>query len=107
MLWKQLAVVDGVLYRTYHPGPSEEAITVPILPSSIYQETLTFSHDIPTAGYLGIEKTLDRLRKNAYWVGCRAQLQELYYLSEIQTYATSMCPIVEYTNCSTMANGCR
>jgi len=68
MLWKQLAVVDGVLYQTYHPGPSEEAITVPILPSSFHQEALTLSHDINTAGHLGIEKTLDRLHKNAYWV---------------------------------------
>ena len=56
MLWKQLVVVDGVLYRMYHPGPSEEAITVPILPSLFHQEALTISHDIPTAGHLGIEK---------------------------------------------------
>ena len=67
-LWKQLAVADGVLYRTYSLGPLEEVITVPILPPSLQQKALTLSHDIPTAGHLGIDKTLDRLRRNAYWV---------------------------------------
>ena len=67
-LWKQLAIADGVLCRTYSLGPLEGAVTVPILPPSFQQEALTLSHDIPTAGHLGVDKTLDRLRRNAYWV---------------------------------------
>ena len=66
-LWKQLTIVDGILYQTHHPGPLEGAVTTPILPPSFHQEALTLSHDIPTVGHLGIEKTLDRLCKNAFW----------------------------------------
>ena len=67
-LWKQLAIADGVLCPTYSLEPLEGAVILPILPPSFQQEALTLSHDIPTAGHLGIDKTLDRLRRNAYWV---------------------------------------
>jgi len=61
-------ITEGVLCRTYSPGLLEGAVTVPILPPSFQQDALTLCHDIPTAGHLGIDKTLDRLRRNAYWV---------------------------------------
>ena len=67
-LWKQLFVADaGTLCRKYSPGPLEPVVTVPVLPPCLQQEALRLSHDVPTAGHQGVDKTLDRLRKNAYW----------------------------------------
>jgi hypothetical protein len=68
-LWNQLRVQSGVLCRKYVPGPLQEEVTVPILPPSLRQEALHQCHNLPTAGHQGIEKTLDRLRREAYWVG--------------------------------------
>ena len=67
-LWKQLLITDGTVYRKYSPGPLEPVITVPVLPPSAQHDALRLSHDVPTAGHQGVEKTLQKLRKVAYWV---------------------------------------
>ena len=67
-LWSQLQVVDGVLCRQYVHSPISETVTVPILPVSMQPQALIRNHDIPTAGHQGAERTLHRLRKEAYWI---------------------------------------
>ena len=67
-LWAQLKIIDGVLCRKYAPRPISETITVPILPANLRGEALSHNHDIPSAGHLGPNKTLDRLRNESYWV---------------------------------------
>ena len=52
-----------------HPGPINELITVPIIPSS-YRHTLLLQHHThPSAGHLGPDKIASRIRKVGYWVG--------------------------------------
>ena len=68
-LWNQLQIVDGILCRTYTPSPLNEEITVPVLPASLRADAIKHCHDIPSAGHQGFEKTLERLRYTAYWVG--------------------------------------
>lgn len=67
-LWHQLKLVDGVLCRSYVPGPASDRVTVPILPASLRQQALLRNHDVSSAGHQGPEKTLERLRLEAYWV---------------------------------------
>ena len=67
-IWGQLRDVDGVLCRHYVPSPMCDAVTVPILPASLQKQALIRNHDAPTAGHLGSERTLQRLRHEAYWV---------------------------------------
>ena len=67
-LWSQLTFVDGVLCRCYYPGPTAKAVTVPLLPRSLQTTALHCCHDAPTMGHLGYEKTLHKLRQEAYWV---------------------------------------
>ena len=50
------------------PGPTTEVVTVPVTPSSLVHDVLVRHHDAPTAGHLGMEKTLSRLKQEAYWV---------------------------------------
>lgn len=38
-----------------------------IVPNLLQQEVLHYHHDIPSAGHLGTEKTLERLKQGFYW----------------------------------------
>ena len=76
-LLKQLHLVDGVLRHRFVPGPLEEIITVPVMPTSLQEVALHSCHDIVSAGHQGTEKTLDRLKRMTYWVGM-AKAMELY-----------------------------
>ena len=77
-LLKQLHLVDGVLCHRFIPGPLEEIITVPVMPTSLQEVAFHSCHDIMSAGrHQGTEKTLDRLKQMAYWVGM-AKATELY-----------------------------
>ena len=67
-LWSQLTMVDGVVCRQYRPGPTEDIVTVPIIPITLRQSMLRQVHDAPGAGHLGIDKTLEKARQQGYWV---------------------------------------
>ena len=47
-----------------------------ILPVSAKLEALHLSHDVPTAGHQGVEKTLQRLHKMAYWVNMAKDVEQ-------------------------------
>ena len=68
-LWAQLQIVDGVLCRKSTLSPLLGPVTVPIVPPSLRHVALTRCHDAPSAGHLGAEWTLERLRQEAYWIG--------------------------------------
>ena len=74
-LWSQLKVVDGIVCRTYTPDPTGDAVTVPVLPQSLRQQALQSSHDSPSAGHLGVDKTLNRLCREAYWVSMAGDVE--------------------------------
>jgi transposase InsO family protein len=67
-LWAQLLLKDGIVWRHYTPGPTSDAVTVPVLPAALQKEALQQCHDSPQAGHQGAQKTLYRLRRMAYWV---------------------------------------
>ena len=77
-----VTVKVGIVCREYSPGPTSDVISVPILPDSMHDELLLQYHNEPSAGHLGADKTLDRLRQDAYWVNmsrdverhCRVQI---------------------------------
>ena len=60
-LWPQLILCDGVC-RQYTPQPLGTVVTVPIW------QALQQCHDSPVPGHQGFHKTLELLRKEAYWV---------------------------------------
>ena len=75
-LWAQLRMIDGVLCRHYTPSPMGGAVIVPILPAALRQEALRRNHDEPTAGHQGVEKTLDRLQQQMYWVNMARYVEQ-------------------------------
>ena len=75
-LWPQLTLVEGIVCRKYTPGPTRDTIVVPILPPNLQSKALYHSHDAPTAGHQGINKTLERLGKEAYWVNMARDVEK-------------------------------
>ena len=75
-LWSQLCIQNGVLCRTYAPDPATGPITVPVVPNALQQQALQSSHDSPSAGHQGVEKTLFKLRQVAYWVNMASDVSK-------------------------------
>ena len=55
-LWAQLLLKDGIVWRHYTPGPTSDAVTVPVLPAALQKEALQQCHDSPQAGHQGDRK---------------------------------------------------
>ena len=75
-LWPQLTVVDGVVCRHYSPEPTKDAVTVPVVPPTLRKAVLIRNHDIPSAGHQGVERTLDRVRREGYWVNMAKDVEQ-------------------------------
>lgn len=70
-LYQQLALNNEVIYRRYKLTPTEPLQQVPIIPDELQDEVMRLSHDPPQCGHLGVEKTLARILRIAYWPGIR------------------------------------
>lgn len=83
---------QGVLYRCDPDGESEEPQLV--VPESLRTELMQELHDAPTAGHLGIERTLKRIKERFYFKGMRAFVTKyLKSCDECQRYkATNLKP---------------
>ena len=51
-------------------------VIVPLLPPTLQKDALNRSHNVPTAGHLGAEKTLERLRHDAFWVNMAKDVEK-------------------------------
>ena len=90
-LWHQLKVIDGVLCRQYSPSPMQQMVTEPLLPPSLKKDALNRNHDAPTAGHLGADKTLERLRRDAFWINMAKDVEE--YCKQCSTCQQSKLPM--------------
>ena len=75
-IWPQLLLVDDIVCRQYSPSPDSEMITVPVLPQALRQDALYQAHNIPGSGHQGQDRTLQKLRLDAYWVGMSHDVAE-------------------------------
>ena len=89
-LWPQLILCDGVLCQQYTPQPLGTVVTVPILPKSLQRQALQQCHDSPVAGHQGFNKTLELLRKEAYWVNMISDVES--YCRQCQKCQQSKLP---------------
>lgn len=65
--WDRLRMVSGILYRRWEDDDGVSFITQLIVPKSMQAQVLRYHHDIPSAGHLGAEKTLGRIKQGFYW----------------------------------------
>ena len=68
-MWSSLSITDEVLVRKYEVLGKDEIKWQAIVPLSFRRTVLKFSHDVKTAGHLGIKKTLSKIRQRYYWPG--------------------------------------
>ena len=75
-LWSQLVIHENVLCRKYRPGPTCEPIMVPVLPTAMHDQVLKDCHDASSAGHMGAQKTLERVRQEAYWINMARDVEK-------------------------------
>ncbi|KAE9029633.1 hypothetical protein PR001_g11481 [Phytophthora rubi] len=72
-------VVNGLLMRTVHlpanAGPAR-TVTVPVVPLPFVNTVLHFCHRDLLSSHLGLTKTLEKVRRHAYWPGWRKDVAE-------------------------------
>ena len=76
-----------LLYRHWHPCGKEEddvqAVEQLVLPMPCRPLVLRLTHDIPTAGHLGVTKTRNRMLQRYYWPGVFKDVAEYCTTCEI------------------------
>ena len=73
--WDSLTMRNGVLYRKIEDS-REQAQLQFVVPKSIRPQILKQLHDVPTAGHLGVTKTLSKLKEEFHWINCRRDVED-------------------------------
>ncbi|WAR10470.1 hypothetical protein MAR_035546 [Mya arenaria] len=74
-MWDRLEIQNGILYRIWYDYSIK--IHRQIIVSDRHKaEVFLYSHDIPSAAHLGVNKTLERLRQTFYWSGMKDDVQD-------------------------------
>ncbi|KFD64072.1 hypothetical protein M514_12590 [Trichuris suis] len=73
---KELFLEDGVVFRKPPSAASALVARIPLAPPSLRPTILSFCHDVPAAGHMGFDRTLDRVRRTAFWPGFRQEVRE-------------------------------
>ena len=73
--WDRLQVQGGILYRTWKADDKETRIQL-VVPSIKQSEVIKYYHDIPSAGHLGTEKTLERIKNKFYWPNIKESVEK-------------------------------
>lgn len=74
--WKSLVVENGLLKRKWESADGRTTISQLIVPKTRVLEVLNMIHNGSSGGHLGVNKTLDQIRRRYYWVNCREDVEE-------------------------------
>ena len=69
MQWNWLVLENGVLYCQWQAEDGRGTRLQLVLPHSLVPDILSALHDAPSAGHLGVNKTVERVRERFYWYG--------------------------------------
>ena len=67
--WKRLELRDDILYRKWEDDSGKHVSWQLVVPTVYRPDVLRELHDAVTAGHLGVNKTLSRVRERFYWPG--------------------------------------
>ena len=67
--WNRLTISEGILYRKWEDTHSSEITQQYILPADYRNQILTRLHNDLSAGHLGFNHTVARVRHRFYWAG--------------------------------------
>ena len=74
--WDSLCVCEGVLYRLWETSAGNYVTKQLILPKSLRVTILHQLHNSPTAGHLGIDKTMGKVKERFYWVNYHSDVKK-------------------------------
>ena len=74
--WDALEVRDGVLYRRWEDEKGAVTRFLLVVAKSLVPEVLSALHYGPSAGHLGVTKTLGKVRERFYWLGQREDVED-------------------------------
>lgn len=75
--YPEFTVRDGILFRHMHHSlnfTDREKTWKLCVPQPLREKVLLENHDAPTAGHLGIAKTIARISENYYWPGMNGDI---------------------------------
>ncbi len=67
LLWDQLRLVEGVLFKQYIETGSKETKLLLVVPRQLQGEIVHSAHNPVTSGHLGTKKTLSKIKRSFYW----------------------------------------
>ena len=73
--WNSLEVHDGVIYRRFQYSDGRPDTLQLLLPRTMRKEFLSNIHSGMSGGHMGIRRTLDQVRRRAFWQGWRRNTQ--------------------------------
>jgi len=71
---KDFVLRDGVLYKVYAIGTGP--IYRAVIPVSMREAMVSQAHDSATAGHVGVDKTLARLKQSYFWPGMKSYVEK-------------------------------
>ena len=75
-LWHQLEIQNGSLYRRWNGGEKESEILQIVVPAALRDDFLKRAHTGMCGGHLGVRRTTDQVRRRAFWVGWRRDVDK-------------------------------
>ena len=74
--WGRLFLRNGLVFRRWeHEVTGQEIYHQICLPESVVSQVLCALHNDPSAGHLGVSKTLEKVRRRFYWHGMREDVE--------------------------------
>ena len=67
LLWKQLVLRDGVLYKRWETNDKTQSYLQVVVPKSLQNTVMFAMHNSVTSGHLGFKKTYQKIRRRFYW----------------------------------------
>ena len=75
--WDSLHLRHGILYQKWESVVGDQIIWKLVLPKDLRLFVLKALHSSPTAGHLGVNKTLDRTKARFCWYGMRRDVEHV------------------------------
>ena len=76
LLWSQLRLVDGVLYKAWEPGGKSGPLWQLVVPKSLQATVMQSMHNSITSGHLGVHKTYKKISRCFYWHNMKNSVSE-------------------------------
>ncbi len=74
--WDRLEVHNGMLYRRWISDTGDPDKLQLLVPTSRKSDVMEYLHDIPTAGHLGVDTCLAKVKQNFYWPGMKDSVEQ-------------------------------